>query len=33
MSFEYIKQIVTPDELKAEFPMSPELVKIKKDRD
>lgn len=33
MSFEYLKEIISPQELKEEFPMSKELTELKKKRD
>ena len=33
MSFKYIQQLPTPDEIIREFPLAPELAAIKRSRD
>ncbi len=33
MSFDYIKKLPTPDEIRQEMPLSPELIKLKEERD
>jgi len=33
MSFEYIQKLPTPDEIRDEFPLTPDLAKLKAERD
>ena len=33
MSFQFIKQMPTPEKVKTDYPISPELAKIKESRD
>ena len=33
MSFEYVRMLPTPDEIRKQYPLSPELAKLKAERD